>query len=105
SADLVGTDLLGGSYRDRHGPPQVVDRDRQSSVGGWVDLRISLCNNAAYVVSLQGAPPDDRADHAIRREPGLYRPHLLRPGEHARRRRGRVRRAWREIRGRDRRVP
>ena len=26
-ADLVGTELPRGSYRDRHGPPQVVDRD------------------------------------------------------------------------------
>src|SRR5262245_28409494 len=26
-ADLVGTDLPGGSYRYRQGPPQVVDRE------------------------------------------------------------------------------
>jgi hypothetical protein len=31
-ADLVGTDLRNGSYRDRCGPPQVVDRDDQRRV-------------------------------------------------------------------------
>jgi len=29
---FVGTDLPGGSYRDRHGPPQVVDQDDHRSV-------------------------------------------------------------------------
>jgi hypothetical protein len=44
------------------------------------------------VARLQGAHPDDREDHAIRREPGLSRPHLLRPDKDARHRRANVRR-------------
>jgi len=34
-SDLFGTGLPARSYRDRHGLPQVVDRDRQNGVGEW----------------------------------------------------------------------
>jgi hypothetical protein len=32
-ADLIGTDLPGGSYREEHGPRQVVDRDAPYTLG------------------------------------------------------------------------
>src|SRR6516165_11847355 len=31
----VGIDLPSGSYRDRHGPSQVVDRNVRQSIGEW----------------------------------------------------------------------
>ena len=67
-------------------------------------LRYRCAKMPHVVASLQGAQPDDREDHAIRREFGLSRPHLLRPGKDPRRRRASVRRDRRKVPGRDRRV-
>src|SRR6516164_8316778 len=39
-ADLIGTGLPGGSYRDRHRPPQAVDRKDQHRAANDRDRRV-----------------------------------------------------------------
>ena len=88
----------------RHGAPAAaaggVNR-RAIDLLGSHDWRLRRLNRLAGIAvqrcrmpspSLQGAQSDDRENHAIRRELGLSRPHLLRPDEDARRRRASVRR-------------
>ena len=57
-ADLVGTDLPGGSYRDRHGPPQLS-----------IETNSIISTNDRYQPARRSAPPANGRNR-VRRETG-----------------------------------